>query len=586
MRKQKRVGIAMALLLVVGGCSTIVGMDVPILDPSWACGNGILDGNETDVNCGGGDCEPCDTGKTCRLSGDCKSKICKAGACEPSRCDDDVSNGDEGDVDCGGVCERRCADGDTCNVGGDCSSQVCTDGVCQVPRCGDGVVQSVIGEECEAGDLIDDHCGVSCLVQKVVKIAAGYFYTCALLHDGRVKCWGDNVHGELGLGDKDDRGDGPGEMGDALGLVNLSSVETAGVIAAGTTHACVLLNDGSVKCWGFNGGGQLGQGDTNDRGDILGEMGDALSVVNLGSGKTATAIAVGGAHNCAFVNDGSVKCWGYDNYGQLGLGDTNPRGDGAGEVGDDLAPLNLGTGKAILFITAGKNHTCALLNGGSVKCWGFNKSGQLGLGDTNDRGDEPGEMGDALPLLDLGTGKTATAISAGAYHTCVLLDDGSVKCWGYNGAGQLGLGDLDWRGDGPGEMGDALPTVNLGTGKTAAAIAAGASHTCVLLNDGSVKCWGYNDYGQLGLGNQNERGDGPGEMGDALPTVNLGTGKTATAIAAGYAHTCALLNDGSVKCWGRNDSGQLGLGDTDDRGDGPNEMGDALPAVKLFSDVW
>ncbi|AKT40390.1 uncharacterized protein CMC5_045430 [Chondromyces crocatus] len=107
----------------------------------------------------------------------------------------------------------------------------------------------------------------------------------------------------------------------------------------------------------------------------------------------------------------------------------------------------------------------------------------------------------------------------------------------------------------------------------------------MLLHDGRVKCWGYNDYGQLGLGDMEWRGDRPGEMGDSLPAVNLGTGKTAVALMAGGSHTCASLNDGTVKCWGSNDHDQLGLGDTDARGTSASHMGDNLPTVKLYSDL-
>jgi alpha-tubulin suppressor-like RCC1 family protein len=135
-------------------------------------------------------------------------------------------------------------------------------------------------------------------------------------------------------------------------------------------------------------------------------------------------------------------------------------------------------------------------------------------------------------------------------------------------------------------MGDNLPSVNLGTGKTAVTISAGQFHTCAILNDASVKCWGYNAYGQLGVSGTLDRGDGPGEMGDNLPAVDLGAGKSAVAISAGWDHTCALLNDGSVKCWGYNGYGQLGRGDTFPRGGLPTDMGDALLSVKLFSDVW
>ena len=114
-----------------------------------------------------------------------------------------------------------------------------------------------------------------------------------------------------------------------------------------------------------------------------------------------------------------------------------------------------------------------------MKCWGYNGDGELGLGDTTSRGDGwPGEMGDNLPAVDLGTGRTATAIAAGGNHTCALLDDATVKCWGFNGYGQLGLGDTVARGDEVGAMGDSLPAVDLGTGRTAVAIAAGSNHTC------------------------------------------------------------------------------------------------------------
>ncbi|MBN1611251.1 MAG: hypothetical protein JW940_31755, partial [Polyangiaceae bacterium] len=136
-------------------------------------------------------------------------------------------------------------------------------------------------------------------------------------------------------------------------------------------------------------------------------------------------------------------------------------------------------------------------------------------------GDQPGEMGDNLPAVDLGTGRSAVAITAGGGHTCALLDDGSARCWGSNGYGRLGLGDTEDRGGQPGEMGDNLPAVDLGTGRSAVAIVAGSHHTCALLDGGSLSCWGYNFVGQLGLGATEDRGDQPGEMGDNLYAVLL-----------------------------------------------------------------
>jgi alpha-tubulin suppressor-like RCC1 family protein/outer membrane protein OmpA-like peptidoglycan-associated protein len=473
-------------------------------------------------------------------------------------------------------------------------------------------------------------------------VAAGGAHTCAVLDDATVKCWGENVTGQLGLGDHDPRGDDPGEMGAALPAVDLGPGRTATAVAAGGAHTCAVLDDATVKCWGENVTGQLGLGDHDPRGDDPGEMGAALPAVDLGPGRTATAITAGSAHTCALLDDGAAACWGGNDYGTLGLGHTNSRGgdpaemgaglarveltpgrtaiaiassagsdhvcailddqtivcwgrgdsaqlgvpfgghrgDSPGEMGADLASVDFGP-QTVASVAAGVNHTCALLDTGAVTCWGRGTFGALGLGDTSNRGDEPGEMGAALPAVDLGPGRTATAITAGGHHTCALLDDSTVKCWGYNVFGQLGLGDTARRGDDPGEMGAALPAVDLGPGRTATAIAAGRNHTCALLDDSTVKCWGDNTAGQLGQGDTARRGDDPGEMGAALPAVDLGPGRTATAITAGSAHTCATLDDSTVKCWGDNTAGQLGQGDTANRGDAPGEMGAALPTIDL-----
>jgi len=235
------------------------------------------------------------------------------------------------------------------------------------------------------------------------------------------------------------------------------------------------------------------------------------------------------------------------------------------------------------MLATGMGQTCAVLDDATLKCWGRNEYGQLGLGDTEARGDEPGELGDALPTVNLGSNSTVRAVSAGVLHTCAVLESGAVKCWGTNSllTGQLGLGDLDRRGDEPGEMGDALPPVELGTGRGASALAAGGEHTCVLLDDDAMKCWGHNAAGQLGVGDIEARGDERGEMGEALPFVNLGTGRRPTAIGAGGAHTCVLFDDAAVKCWGSNWHGQLGLGDNENRGKEPGEIGDALLPLEL-----
>jgi alpha-tubulin suppressor-like RCC1 family protein len=420
-------------------------------------------------------------------------------------------------------------------------------------------------------------------IGKVTAAAAGSYHTCAILANGSVKCWGTNLVGELGLGDKLARGGAPADLGDALRPVELGTGRSAIALSAGESHTCALLDDAEIKCWGANDVGQLGLGDTQSRGDEADELGDRLAAVSLGTGPAPSAIAAGSGHTCALLEGGRIKCWGGNESGQLGLGDTDARGDAPDQMGDELPFVELGAGRHAVALAAGGAQSCALLDDASIKCWGANEAGQLGLGDTDARGDAPGEMGDALPSVMLGAGRhpVAIAVSAAA-HACALLDEGSVTCWGANDYGQLGLGDTARRGAGPGELGDALPAIALGMGRHALSIALGGGQSCASLDDATTKCWGYNDYANLGLGDFEERGDQPGEMGDALPAIDLGQGRTAAALVPSKVnHTCAILDNGAMKCWGSNGLGQLGHGDMQSRGGKPGEMGDNLPSVNL-----
>eukprot|EP01083_Nonionella_stella_P069375 184951_1 len=173
--------------------------------------------------------------------------------------------------------------------------------------------------------------------------------------------------------------------------------------------------------------GQLGYGDTNHRGDEANEMSDNLL------------------------------------DGQLGYGDTNVRGDGANEMGDNLLGIDLGTNFIPMQIVTGYDHTCALSTANKVKCFGRNHYGQLGYGDTNNRGDEANEMGDNLSEIDLGTNFISMQIVAGMHHTCALSTAYKVKCWGYNSNGQLGYGDTNNRVDEANQMGDTLLEIDLGS---------------------------------------------------------------------------------------------------------------------------
>jgi alpha-tubulin suppressor-like RCC1 family protein len=446
--------------------------------------------------------------------------------------------------------------------------------------CGDGRV-SPNDESCDLGasnGAPGSDCSATCRV-RARELAAGEAVSCAIGYNADVKCWGYGLLGALGQGDTNDIGDEPGQMGSALAPIDLNSDPNVFRLAAGGEEVCTVTL-GGVRCWGYDLDGELGLGDTQTRGDHPNELGSFLPFIDLGRTFLPTDVAVGTASACAVSSDFRLKCWGRNLSGELGLGDIETRGDTAGEMGDALPAVDLGTGVKVSQVALGESHTCALTTDGKIKCWGANWSGQLGLGDTLARGDAPGEMGDALPYVDLGTGQLAKKVVAAGSRTCALLGNQTLKCWGDNSEGMLGLGDVTDRGKAPGQMGDALPSVDLGTGRGTTDVAMGEAHTCAEFSDGSLKCWGMNDSGQLGVPSVLSLGSTAGEMGDNLPETDLGD--TVDTVATGGSHTCAKLHtSGVVKCWGGNANGALGLGDTQDRGFGPDDMGSNLPAVDV-----
>ena len=282
-----------------------------------------------------------------------------------------------------------------------------------------------------------------------------------------------------------------------------------------------------------------------------------------GAGLTACALGPGGA----------LKCWGSNINGALGYGDDMDRGWREDTMHGNLPDVDLGGGRTARDVSAahGGSHVCALLDNGEVKCWGIGQSGELGCGDAYHRSAPPASV-------DLGTGRTARAVAAGANHTCAILDNGRVKCWGSRKLGVLGSGSSVSLscGHDKDDMGDNLPYTNLGAGRTAKSIVAGETHTCAILDNDRVKCWGK--YAATGHGDLKTRGEVSSQMGDSLPYVDLGNqGDTVVQLSAeGAFHVCAILANGwreghvrrNVKCWGRNAHGQLGYGDTKDRGGG------------------
>ncbi|KAG2481855.1 hypothetical protein HYH03_019183, partial [Edaphochlamys debaryana] len=372
-------------------------------------------------------------------------------------------------------------------------------------------------------------------------------------------------------------------------------------LATGGYHACALWS-GSLKCWGVGDRGQLGSGGRDD-------------------------VAAGWVHTCVILEPGgAVKCWGDNASGQLGLGDTDQRELNSSTTPDLLPTVDLGPRLRALKLFGGVFHTCAVLQllGNSstiVKCWGDNMYGTLLDGTKASRGRYPGSMGVNLPaalinpgmspsgfglsifqscvllqpggrvkcsnssksgldpdlvdFLDLGAGVEASAISGFGEHICLILQPGSrLKCFGSNYKGQLGLGT----GPSAPDWTSDLPFVDVGDGVKELSGGQGYFTCAVLESDGGVKCWGDNEYGPLGLGDTVQRGSDPSTIPRLLLPVELGSGRTAAQLVEGTRFACATLRPGyGVKCWGW----------ITGYGDNPGEMGDALPFVDLgWPGLW
>ena len=288
---------------------------------------------------------------------------------------------------------------------------------------------------------------------KFIDIAVGDDIVCGINFYGEVHCSESSTHFTGGT---------------SFSKIDLPSERFAISIDGYNDHMCAILDDGSAMCWGDNLIGQLGDGTTTDS--------NIPVAVSLPAGRTATALALGNYHSCAILDDGSIHCWGYNGYGQLG--------DGTNTNSNTPVAVNLPAGRTATALALGWQHSCAILDDGSAMCWGDNDYGQLGDGTTTDS---------TTPVaVSLPAGSTATALALGGYHSCAILDDGSTMCWGNNDNGRLG--------DGTTTDSTTPVAVSLPAGRTATALALGSAHSCAILDDGSVHCSGYNYYGQLGDG--------------------------------------------------------------------------------------
>ena len=333
-------------------------------------------------------------------------------------------------------------------------------------------------------------------------IAVGNMHTCVLYSDQSIRCTGLNSQGEIG----NNSYISVSEPTLAQGTVNPAALRT------GAEHTCTLVGDGRMQCWGTNYTGQLGDGTMG---------GFAMVPQFVHNISNAIKAVPGGFHTCAILSDHTVQCWGRNQDGQLGNGDSTT------DVPLPAPVIGLGP---VADLIGGGYHNCALMADNSVRCWGRNSRGQIGDGT------------DTTPVTQphIVSGLTAAALSLGGYHSCALTPNATVQCWGESDFGQIGA---------PGLALSKVPLEVSGV-SNAVSVGTGFRHSCATLADGSVKCWGQNTWGQLGDGTTTS---------SATPVVVQGI-VAPRQVAGGWGHTCALMADASVWCWGENDYGQLGIG--------------------------
>ncbi|WP_394824431.1 hypothetical protein [Pendulispora albinea] len=326
---------------------------------------------------------------------------------------------------------------------------------------------------------------------RVSALALGGETSCALLAEGTVRCWGENAMGMLG--------DGSGMTQPVpVRVEGLRDVQEIGV---GSRHACARKRDGSVWCWGDNSRGQLGHGTSKGHESVPGQV----------SGLVATSLSVGSFHNCAISKDGQVLCWGWNDYRQLGVGDRDIRS----------TPTIVNGLPNPEEVRAGHFHTCARLQRAGLRCWGWNSHGQIGDG-------SEGESVFRDTPVEVKAVRGATNMILGVHHTCALVGKGELMCWGQGTGGPNQPGKI---------RNSSLPFQVQGLsdiGKVAAGF-----QTCVAPKSGGAQCW------NVGAGPLTPVGGVQGPIAD---------------IVVGEGHACALLSDGSVRCWGRGARGQLGDG--------------------------
>ena len=329
------------------------------------------------------------------------------------------------------------------------------------------------------------------VLSQVTALSAGTEFTCGLMADGTVRCWGVNFARQLGSATAD-------SSLDRTTAIAVPGVVDAIGVSAGFTQACAVLSDGTVKCWG--------------KGSATNSAFDApFPPLEIAGVHDARAVSVGRGRACALIADGTVQCWGADSISSLGnasLGDPS--------LPDSSSPLSASGVSTAIAIASSTDHNCALMADGTVKCWGETWLDA-----------RYAENAVTPRVVDVGN---SSAIATAFGYTCVVLADTTLQCWGVNSLGTLGDGSTS---------NSATPVVVAGV-IGAKAVSAGDYHACTLLDGGELKCWGSNLAGELGDGTRTD---------SAVP-VAVAAIRGSVAVAAGDAHTCALLADSTVRCWG------------------------------------
>jgi alpha-tubulin suppressor-like RCC1 family protein len=386
--------------------------------------------------------------------------------------------------------------GFTCGTTGDRCGHLLNCGSCAAPQfCGRGGANRCGGDVTVATDSPS---------VKPVAIGAGLWSSCALLSNGTVKCWGLNMYGELGDGTETDSAQ-PVAVQGLTGAVYLGAQDGY--------HNCAVLADGTARCWGGGLYGSLGNG-----GGL-----DSQTVKVVSNLTSISTICTGGNDTCATRADGTAWCWGEE---ALANGDLTVPGQVPGLSG------------VVTIVTSG-NDSCALLANATVACFGLNEAGQVGDGRINPMVDPDPYMQVFPPVAVVGLDQVVD-VAVGQEDACAVRQDGTVRCWGVDQKGQLGIGMPD---GGPSGVPETVTGIT-----NAKAVAVGSYYACALLADGTVACWGDNEDGTLGNGTT---------VDSSVPVAVTGLSNV-VAISTGIEHACALLGDGTVKCWGLNGYGGLG----------------------------